>query len=428
MPIQPARRNGLSVIHAARQLGAILLVWMLRQLIASADTDNAPGAPLFSFGAFGTLGEVHSNEDRADFTSSLLVPTGAGYTRRWSAEVDSLIAGQITANFTSRLSAVVQVILAQGSSSNWKPDLEWANLKYQIRPEFSVRVGRIMLPTFLLSDSRNVGYAIPWVRPPLETYSLVPVTDSDGADVSYRMHIGDFVNDITGTYGETTPSLPTGGTAEARHLWVISDTVGYGDATVHIAYQHTRLTVHYLDTLFAAFRQFGSQGAALADKYDLSEKSVTFFGLGGTYDPGKWFLMGEWGTTEFHSVLGKSTGWYVTGGYRLAKFTPYLTYAALKADSNTSDPGLTVSALPPSLVGPATVLNAGLNAVLGAIPVQRTLSVGTRWDFMKNLALKVQYDDTRLGAGSPGTLANLQPGFRPGSSVSLFSVTLDFVL
>jgi hypothetical protein len=138
--------------------------------------------------------------------------------------------------------------------------------------------------------------------------------------------------------------------------------------------------------------------------------------------------MGEWGVTDFHSALGKSAGWYVSGGYRLAKFTPYLTYAALKADSNTSDPGLTVSALPPSLAGTATGLNAGLNAALGSIAVQTTLSVGMRWDFMKNLDLKVQYDDTRLGAGSPGTLANLQPGFRPGSSVSLFSVTLDFVL
>ena len=211
-------------------------------------------------------------------------------------------------------------------------------------------------------------------------------------------------------------------------MWVVSDTLEYGQATVHLAYQQAHLTLHYLDTLFAAFRQFGSQGTALADKYDLTDKLVTFCGLGATYDPGKWFLMGEWGVTDFHSALGKSAGWYVSGGYRLAKFTPYLTYAALKADSNTSDPGLTVSALPPSLAGTATQLNAGLNAALGSIAVQTTLSVGTRWDFMKNLDLKVQYDDTRLGAGSPGTLANLQPGFRPGSSVSLFSVTLDFVL
>jgi hypothetical protein len=410
------------------KLTAIMLAWILQQSVAAADTEIAPATSMFSFGAFGTLGEVHSSEDRADFTSNVFAHDGAGYTRRWSGEVDSRIAGQITANFTPRLSAVVQVIVEQGSGNNYTPDLEWANLKYRFTPDFSVRVGRILLSTFLLSDSRNVGYANPWVRPPVETYSLVSITDSDGADVSYRMHIGNFLNSVSGTYGEAEPSLPTGGTATVRHLWLLSDTVEYGQATVHIAYQYSRLTVDYLDTLFAAFRQFGPQGTALADKYDLSDKPVRFFGFGATYDPGKWFLMGEWGTTDFHSVLGENTGWYASGGYRLAKLTPYLTYAVLKADSNTSDPGLTVSALPPSLVGSAVGLNAGLNAALASIAVQSTLSLGTRWDFMKNLDLKAQYDYTRLGAGSPGTLTNLQPGFRPGGSVTLFSVTLDFVL
>ena len=33
-----------------------------------------------------------------------------------------------------------------------------------------------------------------------------------------------------------------------------------------------------------------------------------------------------------------------------------------------------------------------------------------------------------LGAGSSGTLTNLQPGFRPGGTVHLFSASVDFVL
>jgi hypothetical protein len=88
---------------------------------------------------------------------------------------------------------------------------------------------------------------------------------------------------------------------------------------------------------------------------------------------------------------------------------------------------LSLTALPPSLVGPATGLNAALNSILGSIPVQNTTSLGLRWDFVRHLDLKLQYDYTRLGAGSPGTLANLQPGFVPGSTVNLFSATIDFV-
>ncbi len=46
---------------------------------------------------------------------------------------------------------------------------------------------------------------------------------------------------------------------------------------------------------------------------------------------------------------------------------------------------------------------------------------------MKNLDLKLQFDHMRLGAGSPGTLRNLQPGFELGSTVNVFTTTIDFV-
>jgi len=44
------------------------------------------------------------------------------------------------------------------------------------------------------------------------------------------------------------------------------------------------------------------------------------------------------------------------------------------------------------------------NAILRSAPVQKTISIGGRWDFMKDVALKLQYDYTGLGAGSGGLL------------------------
>ncbi len=60
-------------------------------------------------------------------------------------------------------------------------------------------------------------------------------------------------------------------------------------------------------------------------------------------------------------------------------------------------------------------------------PVQDTLSIGGRWDFMSNAALKLQYDHTRIGAGSSGVLINLQPGYQSGGTVNVFSAAIDFV-
>jgi hypothetical protein len=399
-----------------------LLVMALH--IPGAHAEDAV-TPMLSFAGFGTLGVVHSSEDKANFKSSVLAPNGAGYSHAWSADVDSRIGAQLTANFTGQLSAVVQVVSEQRYDNSYRPTVEWANIKYQFTPDLSIRLGRIVLPDFLVSDYRKVGYANPWVRPPVEVYGLVPISNSDGVDASYRMYLGEFTNTIQGTYGTGKARLPAGGgTVTAKNAWAISDTLEYGHATMHVTYHRTTLTADAYKPLFDGFRQFGPEGIALADKYDVDNKLFAFIGLGAMYDPGDWFVMGEWGATDAHSVLGKRSAWYASGGYRFGKFTPYLTYAEAKVASNTSDPGLTVSALPP---GPAAGLNAGLNALLGSIPVQKTLSIGSRWDFAKNAALKLQFDHIRLGAGMPGTLTEVQPGFQPGGKVNVFSATLDFV-
>jgi hypothetical protein len=409
---------------------ALHAIWLAAMLsspagvcAAAADTS----ASVFSFSGFGTFGLVHSSEDLADFTSTIFKPNGAGYSHAWSPAVDSLIGAQVIANFSPQLSAMVQVISEQNYDNTYRPHVEWANIKYEFTPDASVRVGRTVLASFLLSDTRNIGYANPWIRPPVEVYSLVPIDSSDGIDARYRWNIGDFVQTFVGTYGATSSTQPTGGNAEARHQWNLSDTLEYGAATLRIAYQRANLTLDGLHTFFSAFRQFGPQGEVLANKYDPYRKPLEFIGVGAMYNPRDWFVTGEWGTSQFHSVLGKSTAWYASGGYRLAKFTPFLTYGALKANSNTSDPGLTESALPPYLAGPATGLNAGLNAILGSIAIQRTTSAGLRWDFIENVDLKLQYDHTDLGMGSAGTLINIQPGFQRGGTVNLLSITIDFV-
>jgi hypothetical protein len=396
-------------------------------LYASGASADESDTPIFSFSGFGTLGVVHSSEDKADFTSSFIKPNGAGYTHDWSIDADSRVGAQVTADFTRQISAVVQIISEQRYDNSYLPTIEWANIKYQFTPDISIRAGRIVLPAFLVSDYRKVGYANPWVRPPVEVYSLVPISNSDGVDASYRMHVGAVTNTVQGTYGESEPKLPNGGgTAKAKDAWGISYTAEYGAATAHMTYHTTKLTLDTFKPLFDGFRQFGPEGIALADKYDTNDKRFTFIGVGAMYDPGGWFVMGEWGSTVSHSALGDRSAWYATGGYRFGKLTPYLTYAQAKADSNTSDPGLTLSALPSFLAGPAAGLNAGLNAILG-IPVQKTISVGGRWDFAKNAALKLQFDHIRLGAGSQGTLINIQPGFTPGGTVDAFSATVDFV-
>jgi len=412
-------------VRALQSTVAIASFWLV-SATALADTS---GISWLSLSGFGTLAAVHSSEHQADFTSSYLKPDGAGATHAWSADVDSLIAGQLTVAPGSQFSAVVQVISEQLYDNTYRPHIEWANVKYQPTPEFSVRVGRIVLPCFLFSDTRKVGYANPWVRPPVEVYNLVPISNSDGIDASYRFRSGELEQTLTGSYGKSDTRLPpnVGGSAHGRDMWLLSDTIEYGALSAHLAYQSVVLTVPGLNAVFDGMRYFGAQGIALADRYEQVDKHARFIGVGAQYSPGNWFLMGEWGNTNYHSVLGEKTAWYASTGYRWALVTPYVTYSTSRADSATSDPGLTLTGLPPALIGPATALNAGLNALLSSAAAQRTMTGGARWDFARNFSLKLQYDHLRLGAGSHGTLINMQPGFRAGGTVNLFSASVDFI-
>jgi hypothetical protein len=405
-----------------------LVVLSLHTVRSHAD-DSDPS--MFSFNGFGTLGVVHSSEGKADFVSGSLRPKGAGYSDDWSFAVDSRIAGQITANFTPQLSAVVQAIVEQKYDNSYTPQTEWANLKYKFTPDFDVRVGRTVLPIFLVSDYRKVGYVNPWVRPPVELYDLVPISNSDGVDMNYHFRVGDLSNNIKVLYGNSKNQVPAdsgGGTAEAKDQWGIAYDGEYRTVTVHLAYLRAEnLTIQALEPLFEAVRLFGPEGIVIADNYDPNDKPISFIGIGGTYNPGAWFLTSEWGTTRSDSVIGNRSAWYVSGGHRFGEFTPYVTFAKSTANEHSDSTSLTISALPPFLAGPAATINAALSDTLGPLPEQQTISAGVRWDFMDNFCLKLQVGHSNLGSDSKGTLVNIQPGFEPGGSFNVFSASVNFV-
>jgi hypothetical protein len=414
-----------TIEHITKKLTHLIL--LAAALYAGGTSADNSITPMFSFSGFGSAGVVHSSEDLADFSSSIFKANGAGYSHAWSADVDSLIGGQVTANINSQLSAVLQVIAEQNYDNSYRPHVEWANIRYELNPDFSVRAGRTVLPTFLRSDTRKVAYTYPWVRPPQEVYRLMPITASDGVDASYQVRVGELTNILQAHVGNSDSRFPNDrGEIEARQLWGLAYSGEYHATTLHLGYESTHVTLDDLKPLFDAFRQFGPEGIAIADNYDVDNSPLSVITVGAGYDPGQWFVMGEAAHLSSHSIFGEVTSWYLSGGYRLGKFTPYLSYGRAKSDT-LSDPGLTLATLPPQLAGTAAGLNGALDALLSKHPVQHTLSIGGRWDFMTNAALKLQFDHTDIGSGSSGVLGNLQPGFQPGGRFDLFSATIDFV-
>lgn len=385
------------------------------------------GGPDFSIHGFGTLSVVHSSERHADYITGLLMPDGPGYSRAWSLDPDSRVGAQLSARLDERLSGVLQVISEHRHNSSYHPRVEWANLRLKLSDAVSVRAGRIALPSFMAGDHRKVGYTIPWLRPPGEVYGLMPVSSNDGIDAIWRFEGNVARHELRAYAGSTDAKGAPEVDVRAKHAAGLAYGLETGAWSLRASYQQARLSIEGSAVDLDGFRQFGPQGHAIADRYESRDKRFRMLTLGLGYDSGSWFVLGEVARVQTHSWLGDRTGWYVGAGRGFGAFTPYLVLASVTSNSPRTVSGLDVAALPAADRPGAIALNQRLNARLSFVPVQDSIAVGVRWDFARDIAMKMQFDYIDIGAGSSGPQINWQPGFRPGGTLKLFSVALDFV-
>jgi len=362
---------------------------------------------MFSFSGFGTVGVVHNSEDHADFATDF-GPDGAGYSDSWSANPDSRLGFQVDAQFSERFSAVVQALSEYDYNGSHSPRVTLAHVKYAFTPALSLRLGRIASPTFMLSDYRKVGYAMPWLRPPVEVYNNY--IEIDGGELMYRFNVGSTA---------MTVQLAAGSSDEGTIK--LDDTVGlvvraeFGNSTVFVGHNTTTLSLAPDPQLEALLALYQPAFPEVAARFHLADNDVSFSALGYAYDPGTWFARTEVthvGTDD--GLAASTTNMYASVGYRTGAFTPYLTLAKVKIDSP-----LSLGAADP--IGIANAILAGTNSGRDSI------TVGTRWDFRENFALKLEATHVDADHGSSGGLTNLQPGFRHGGSYNLLSAAVDFV-
>ena len=430
-------------MNIAKPLNNVATVFMAGFLASQPTFALESSGPSYSFNGFGTLGAVYSDEDQADFVSSwLLQPNGAGHTSEWHAGVDTKLGGQVNAQFNEQFSAVLQVVVERQEDNAWTPAIEWANIQYQLNDNFSLRLGRTVLAAFMVSDTRLVGYANPWIRGPQELYQIVPITNVDGLDAAYTLDFGDWRNTLQLTYGQTDQDLIIEGELRARDAFMFSNTLEYDYATFRLTYitANIDLDTPESNALFNAYDELGealalipgqddaaAQASAISGSYALSDAPIEVYSAGLRLEPGNWLFMAEWARVTEANALSKADAWYTTLGYRFNSVTPYLTLAEVNADT-PQESGVTTSGMPAPLAAATDTLNAGLDQFLSqASHAQKSISLGIRWDFISNAALKLQYQHIELDEKSAGRLANVQPGFQPGNRANIFSAVIDFV-
>ena len=361
--------------------------WLALPLGLAATVAMADGgiADMFSYSGFGTAGVLRTDTNQAEY-----IRTGqtAGATEGLYFKTDTNIGLQGTFAPTDWISGTVQWLAVDRFNDSLSPKVEWAYVKVKPLADLSIRTGQLAMAPFLISDSRYVGYANTWVRPPDEVYGQVPFDTYKGADIAYQYKIAKYLLTVGAMAGKTdTPALS-------------------GTTAVYLIGRNLRGYYSTLDANLVLFRAsyVKLDLDASIGPYIVSNTGWSFTSFGATSDHDNVLLQGEFTRRHTGETEYDNNGWYMLGGYHFGKVLPYSIYAA-----NQQPPGPSSPPTPPMYL-------PGLS--------KHTVSVGLRFDLVQSLDFKLQADhETTFSNGSP--FINVQPGFH--GSANVFTLAVDFV-
>lgn len=404
---------------------------------ATAHADYTSPDGQFRLSGFGTLGVSRTSTNDALFNYP---GQGGGADKKASLNPDSKIALQGSYKFTPTLSATTQLMMKYDADGEYVPNPEWVFAKWQPTSALSVRGGRMGAPFFMVSDFRDVGYANTTVRPNLDVYGQVPVSYFDGADAAYQLDVGSVTLTSTLWAGNAksdfSSALRRSGAAVPPTEVRIDHAVGLNvlaefssGYALRVGHMQGKLTTKsaLAQSVMAAARSILAPDAAqsVVDTVTTDDTKATFSGIGFTVDRDNVVAAAEFTKRKVNKgYIADTTGWYVMGGYRVGAFLPYVSFSKLKVD----DPNTAV----PSTAGP---LANSVNSILNTQKIsQRTTSVGVRWDVVRNVALKAQYDRVSKPANSNGLFLVADPATASAQSflankkdINVFTVSMDFV-
>ena len=176
-----------------------------------------------------------------------------------------------------------------------------------------------------------------------------------------------------------------------------------------------------LDAIAAAgIPGVSAEAADLRRNASFQGAKVSYTTLGAAYDDGQWLAQAELGTTTASAAAvphGRMA--YVSVGRRFGDWTPLLTLSTSRPDAPRS-PANDWGAYNATLRDPALfVLNT--NRI-----EQDTLSLGLRWDFHRQAALKLQWDQTQIKPTGYGLWWRDMAINQDSSRINLLAVTVDF--
>lgn len=389
----------------------IALAATLAGLAANVRAD----APVVTVSGYGTGALTMSDTDQAEFVTP---NQAAGVKKQPRPGADSKLGLQATAVFNDALSLTGQGLVHKYGRDHFGAELTLAFVKMKASDDVSVRLGRIGLPAYLVSDYRSVGYANLMLRAPIELYGQVVMEYFDGADIVYQHTFGATALTAQFGAGNNKTKVPGGSEFSLKPLTSLHVVAENGPFTVRLGRVGARFSS--LDNADLAALVAGVNGAGfpgVADALKVADAKGSFTSLGLGLDWRDIIVQAEIAKRKTNArVVPDTRAWYAMVAYRAGQFTPYFQHAAVTQGSARA-----FAELP--LTGPYAALSAGANGAIRA-GLQTSNAIGLRWDFHKSAALKLQMDRIAPRDGA-GLFVNAAPGFH--GPVRVYAAAVDFV-
>ena len=386
------------------------------------------------FDGFMTAGaSMHDDENNNVYIGSL---GDRGVTEDLTFETDTRFGLQISSEVTEDMSVVAQ-LLGTGVDGNFDAAIEWAYVDFAINDIASIHVGKIKQPVYLVNDYVEVGYAYPWIRPPSEVYyQNNPLNTVNGIELLLQFPVGDGTLSLQPYIGSNRDEIPNaqGSFFEAENIYGIDVKFSSRGYIAHAsAFQ---CEVKTFGTVAIPVSPFGPLTA------DLNGKGDCFVGaVGLNLDIDDIIIYSEFTKRTTDDTLSRAFGdqeaGYLTVGYRMGKFMPHITFAAIKGEASTvgvatGAGAITCTGLPATCTPPA---GFSLNF---PVALQTSVTAGLRYEVNDSAALKIEYqvvsvedDPAELAAANQGVNYGLfNADFTkapPSDDVGIISVALDVI-
>ncbi len=392
---------------------------------------------------FGTLAYSYEMENKVGHTRDIAQPPDANSNGSFLS--DSNFGVQLDYEFNPTWSVTTQFVLEDRVENKLNDLTELAFIRYVPNASWDLRIGRLGLNAYNVADSRRIGFAHLWVRPPKELYGGIFYDSIDGVDMTYRQE-GEWANwSVTLQYGLIEQSLENEATkdlsiARSDSTYALAIEVDKGPWSGRASF----VNVSELEVLLGERSKQAQQGIAdliatpnlpssiqyeaqeLYEQSNLTMEKVQYYQLGLDYFDGIWHLHSELFRVEgAKAVVPEGLGGYVMLGYTLSEnITPFGIFGSFKPDRAPFASRTDWGVFSPQLGEFQQLLVAGINTTHIE---QTTYSVGFRWDLSPQVALKAQYDHIDLEANGYGLWAAEPEAAQRGRAIQLFTLGINFI-